>query len=128
MRFVTAEARQHVVRAAFAAVVYVYVYVLMLTSLAILFLQPSLYRHHGAPRDLNCADDDDEVLACCYLRRCRLVSVAMQARIAEYFGVTEALIAARGAQNRINRSEEEEKDEDNLLQAMKKKADESHAE
>jgi hypothetical protein len=44
MRFVTAEARQHVVRAAFAAVVYV----LMLTSLAILFLQPSLYRHHGA--------------------------------------------------------------------------------
>jgi hypothetical protein len=52
----------------------------------------------------------------------------MQARIAEYFGVTEALIAARGTQNRINRSEEEEKDEDNLLQAMKKKADESHAE
>ena len=46
MRFVTAEARQHVVRAAFAAVVYVYV--LMLTSLAILFLQPSLYRHHRA--------------------------------------------------------------------------------
>ncbi len=52
----------------------------------------------------------------------------MQARIAEYFGVSEALIASRGAQNRINRSEEEEKEEDNLLQAMKKKADESHAE
>jgi len=73
-------------------------------------------------------DDDAEVYyAATCLRPRRFVSV-MQARIAEYFGVSEALIAARGAQNRITRSEEEEKEEDNLLQAMKKKADESHAE
>jgi hypothetical protein len=117
MRFVTAEARLHVVR---AAVVYMLMDAKSNSVPATLTLSP--------PHDFVCADDDAEVyLLCCYLRPCRFVSV-MQARIAEYFGVSEALIAARGAQNRINRSEEEEKEEGNLLQAMKKKADESHAE
>ena len=73
-------------------------------------------------------DDDAEVYyAATCLRPRRFVSV-MQARIAEYFGVSEALIVSRGLPNRTNRREEDERDEENLLQAMKKKADESHAE
>ena len=52
-----------------------------------------------------------------------------QVRIAEFFGVSEAMIAARGCRRSwLVEQEEEEEEEEDALEMMKKRAEESFEE